>query len=206
VRHVRFTSWLRRLGSQAASSSAPNDVDGAPEAVPLDSPGPAESGAEEGLVEDRRPRRVVPVWVILALAALFGVAAGLGVFTFAYASGPSYLSSNPEACVNCHIMRDQFDAWSRGPHHAVATCSDCHMPHESVVYKYAIKALDGFKHSYAFTTGDFEEPIRITPMDENITRRACLSCHGALTNDINHADTDEPTDCLRCHEGVGHET
>ena len=35
-------------------------------------------------------------------------------------------------------------------------------PHNSIVAKYAVKALNGFRHSYAFTTGNFDEPIRIT--------------------------------------------
>jgi cytochrome c nitrite reductase small subunit len=142
----------------------------------------------------------------VALAALFGGVVGLGGFTVYYASGLSYLSNDPEACANCHVMWEQFDAWNRGSHRVVATCNDCHAPHDSIVSKYATKARNGFKHSYAFTTGDFTEPIRITPRNEEIARAACLYCHGALTNDMNHSNTEEPTDCLQCHSGVGHET
>ncbi|HET9764987.1 MAG TPA: cytochrome c nitrite reductase small subunit, partial [Casimicrobiaceae bacterium] len=39
------------------------------------------------------------------LAVLVGVLAGLGGYTFLYAEGFSYMSSDPRACVNCHIMR-----------------------------------------------------------------------------------------------------
>lgn len=169
-------------------------------------PGSPVSAAPEG---PREPRGVkvlslFPAWIIIAFAGLFGGIVGLGGFTFNYASGLSYLSNDPAACVNCHVMREQWDGWNRGPHHAVATCNDCHTPHDSIVSKYAIKALNGFRHSLAFTTGNFPEPIQITPMDEDIARTACLYCHGALTNDMNHANTAEPTDCLRCHQGVGH--
>ena len=101
-------------------------------------------------------------------------------------------------------MRPQWDGWNNGPHHTVATCNDCHVPHSSIAAKYAVKALNGFRHSYAFTTGNFEEPIRILPMDREITQNACLYCHGALTNDMNHSNTEDPTDCLRCHSDVGH--
>ncbi len=159
---------------------------------------------------EARPSRGVkmlsffPVWIWIALAGLFGGVVGLGGFTCSYASGLSYLSNDPAACVNCHIMREQFDGWNRGPHHAVATCNDCHVPHDSIVTKYAVKALNGFRHSYAFTTGNYPAAIQITPMDADITRTACLACHGKLTNDMNHANTSEPTDCLRCHKGVGH--
>jgi len=39
-----------------------------------------------------------------------GVLAGVGEFTFGYAKGLSYLSADPRACVNCHIMNEQYDA------------------------------------------------------------------------------------------------
>jgi cytochrome c nitrite reductase small subunit len=44
-----------------------------------------------------------------AILGLFGVAFGLGLFTFFYAEGFSYFSNDPAACINCHIMRDQFE-------------------------------------------------------------------------------------------------
>lgn len=145
-----------------------------------------------------------PVWIWIAFAGLFGGIVGLGGFTFSYASGLSYLSNDPAACVNCHIMTGQWDRWNRGSHHAVAACNDCHTPHDSIVTKYAVKALNGFRHSLAFTTGNFPEPIQITALNRDVTQNACLYCHGAFTNDINHANTNDPTDCLRCHAGVGH--
>jgi cytochrome c nitrite reductase small subunit len=47
---------------------------------------------------------------------------GAGGYTFFYARGASYLSSDPRMCVNCHIMRDQFDGWQKASHHAFARC------------------------------------------------------------------------------------
>ena len=58
---------------------------------------------------------------LILLAALVGLLAGVGGFTFLYAEGFSYMSSDPKACVNCHIMQPQFDSWQKGSHHAVAT-------------------------------------------------------------------------------------
>lgn len=147
---------------------------------------------------------VYPFWVWIALAGLFGGVAGLGGFTFTYAQGFSYFSDNPQACLNCHIMREQYDGWSRSSHQAVAVCNDCHAPHDNLIHKYYIKGVNGLRHSYAFTTGDHPEPIRITPLNREVTRHACLYCHGDVTQAINYAHTDDPTDCLRCHAGVGH--
>src|SRR5690348_5208416 len=53
----------------------------------------------------------------LFLSALVGVLLGLGTFTFRAAKGTAYLSNNPTACVNCHIMRDQYDSWQKSSHH-----------------------------------------------------------------------------------------
>ena len=70
----------------------------------------------------------VPRNAIAVAAVAVGVLGGLGLVTFHYAEGTSYLSADPAACVNCHIMRPQYDAWQKASHHAVATCVDCHDP------------------------------------------------------------------------------
>ncbi len=140
-------------------------------------------------------------WIVLF--ALGGGVAGLGGLTFGYASGFSYLSDDPAACANCHVMREVFDGWNHGSHKAVATCNDCHTPHDFVRH-WLIKALDGWKHSSAFTTGNFHEPIRITEFDKGIAYENCLRCHGDMTDVMSHRTTADPTDCLHCHTGVGH--
>ncbi len=146
---------------------------------------------------------VPPFWLFLILTGAAGGLFGFGGFTFTYARGYSYLSDDPAACVNCHVMRDEYDGWSHGSHHAVATCNDCHTPHDLIPH-YAIKVLDGFNHSKAFTTGDFEEPIEINSFDRGIAQQNCLRCHGDLTAMMNHRLMSDPTDCLHCHADVGH--
>src|SRR6186713_2331304 len=95
------------------------------------------------------------------IAAVVGGTAGLGGYTFFYAKGSSYMTNDPAACANCHIMREQFEGWSKGSHKNVAVCNDCHTPH-NLFGKYYTKARNGFWHSYYFTTGNFPEPIQIT--------------------------------------------
>ncbi len=144
-----------------------------------------------------------PVWLIII--GFVGGLFGLGGYTFLHAQGTSYLSDDAQACTNCHIMGDVYKAWSVGGHKTVAACNDCHVPHSSLVEKYAIKAIDGVKHSIAFTTGNFDEPIRISQLSHDVAQENCLYCHGTLTTLINHENSQEPTDCLRCHATVGHE-
>ena len=45
---------------------------------------------------------------LAGIAVTFGVLIGLSAFTFVYAEGFSYFSNDPNACMNCHIMREQF--------------------------------------------------------------------------------------------------
>ncbi len=118
------------------------------------------------------------------LAALaIGAALGLGAYTFVYAKGASYLSTDPAVCANCHIMGEHFTAWQRSSHRAAAGCSDCHMPHD-VVRKYLTKASNGFWHSVAFTSGRFPDPLMIKPHNRAVVERACRHCHGAVTQAI----------------------
>jgi cytochrome c nitrite reductase small subunit len=150
------------------------------------------------------PRRL-PRLLALAAAVLTGVLIGAGVFTFAYAEGLSYMSNDPEACVNCHIMNEQYDGWVKGPHKDAATCNDCHVPHR-LISKYVAKARNGWHHSSAFTLQDFDEPIRIKPGNAVTLEHNCRTCHQELTADISgHYGSDaEGPECLHCHRDVGH--
>lgn len=146
---------------------------------------------------------LLPFWAWAGVSGVVGVVFGLGLFTFVYADGASYMSNNPKTCVNCHVMRDVYEGWNHSSHKSVATCNDCHTPHNFPA-KYVSKALNGWNHSYAFTTGDFDEPIRIKNFNREILQQNCLHCHGELAEPIIHHDTDKPTDCLSCHSRVGH--
>ena len=141
----------------------------------------------------------------LVLAASIGLFAGVGSYTFYYGEGHSYLSNDPAACVNCHIMREQYDGWQHSSHHAVATCNDCHTPH-GLVAKYASKAENGFWHSKGFTLQDFPEPIMIKPRNAAVLQQNCVTCHSQILHEINpHArDRRQMLDCVHCHRDVGH--
>lgn len=141
----------------------------------------------------------------LVLSALLGVLIGAGGYTFQSAQGLSYLSNDPKGCVNCHIMREQFDGWQKASHHAHATCNDCHTPH-NFVGKYYTKAENGFWHSKGFTLQDFHEPIMIRPKNRTVLDNACLHCHEQFVSEVTgHGPAEEHTfDCVRCHSQVGH--
>jgi cytochrome c nitrite reductase small subunit len=156
----------------------------------------------------KRTRRLA-----IAVAAMLGALGGLGFFTFGYGEGHAYLSNDPNACINCHVMQDHFDAWINSSHSHVATCNDCHLSHHPVG-KWVTKADNGFFHSLAFTTGEFHEPIRIKERNARVTQAACLHCHDDVVHGMLPAQT--PTGgardwpgadvqrCTHCHADVGH--
>lgn len=166
----------------------------------------------------------------ITAAVALGFAAGIGVFTFGYAKGASYLTNDPAACANCHIMSEHFAAWQRGSHRT-ATCNDCHTPH-NLIGKYVTKAQNGFWHSFYFTTGRYPDPLRITARNRRVTEDACRYCHQPVVEAIELAvaarQFDGPSSthaamtlltaggrsatghngsrlsCIRCHMYVGH--
>ncbi len=141
----------------------------------------------------------------LVLAVLSGCAVGLGAFTFHYGDGFSYFSTDPRACKNCHIMNEEYASWTKGSHHGLARCVDCHLPHD-LVPKYLAKAENGYHHSKGFTFLDFHEPILIKPGNAAILQESCLSCHGDFVHDILRGSStdEEAVQCVHCHRGVGH--
>ena len=149
------------------------------------------------------PRLAPPPVLALLSAISVGVLAGVGLTTFDYAEGLSYLSTDPAACANCHIMRSEYDSWQKAGHHTAATCVDCHLPAD-FVGKYTAKTVNGWNHSKAFTLQDFHEPIRIGARNAQILHDNCVRCHGDLVHDLTSVWVDDPLSCTHCHAGVGH--
>lgn len=140
--------------------------------------------------------------VIVGVAV--GCVIGLGGYTFLYARGSSYLTDNPAACANCHIMQEQYNGWIKSSHRGAAACNDCHTP-AAFVPKYLTKASNGFWHSFAFTTGYFPEPIRIGARNLAISEGACRTCHRRIVDAIEGPHHGESRlSCIRCHREVGH--
>lgn len=150
----------------------------------------------------QKPARMGVLFLFFSLAA--GTAAGIGAYTFLYAKGYSYLSNDPRACVNCHVMRGEYDGWVKSTHHAAAHCNDCHTP-SHLAGKYMTKAQNGFWHSFYFTTGAYPDNIRIKRRNRGVAEANCRRCHGdvVLAMDGPHGGRDRLS-CVGCHGSVGH--
>ena len=143
-------------------------------------------------------------WPLVAAAAAVGSLAGAGAYTVHTSGATAYLSNDPAACANCHIMRDYYDSWQKASHHPHAVCNDCHTP-RAFIPKYLSKLENGYWHSKGFTLQDFHEPIRIREKNRAVLNDNCRACHKAFVSEILHADGPaDRLDCIRCHTSVGH--
>ena len=142
---------------------------------------------------------------------LMGMLVGLGFFILQISKATSYLSDKPETCVNCHIMAPQYATWNHSSHREVATCNDCHVPHNNVFNKYYFKAMDGLRHATIFTFRKEPQVIHIRQAGIEVVQENCIRCHTREITDykINawnmntvHARKDRL--CWECHREVPH--
>jgi cytochrome c nitrite reductase small subunit len=142
-----------------------------------------------------------PGW-LLPVVLLLGIGAGLLGMTLHVSRATSYLSDNPETCVNCHVMAPQYASWYHSRHRPVATCSDCHVPHDNIVRHYAFKASDGARHAFMFTFRLEPQVIRIHEAGQRVVQENCVRCHGvavhATTLPLARGDHDRDEHVLRC--------
>ncbi len=118
--------------------------------------------------------------VLIAVGTLFG----LGFLTLYVGNATSYLSDDPKACMNCHVMAPQFATWERSSHARVTVCNDCHVPHNNVFSKYLFKAMDGTRHSFMFTFRLEPQVIHIHDAGTAVVQENCIRCHSSLTQNV----------------------
>jgi cytochrome c nitrite reductase small subunit len=154
-----------------------------------------------------KPAPLIRRVLSIVAAALSGAAVGAAIFGIGYSELPSYFGTAPETCANCHVMQATYDSWSNGPHANVATCNDCHLPHDGIIAKYMVKAEDGVLHGYKFTTGTYPENIVIRQSSLDVVNTACVSCHDTMTDQmrISMGATGDSRECSHCHSTIGHD-
>lgn len=148
----------------------------------------------------------------LVVVVLGGVIVGLGFYIVRVANATSYLSDEPETCINCHVMNTQYASWQHSSHRRVANCNDCHVPHNNVFNKYFFKAKDGLRHATIFTLRREPQVIIIKEAGKSAVHDNCIRCHGKLL-EVPHLQAlpasgyyAERTarDCTGCHRLTPH--
>ncbi len=151
-----------------------------------------------------------PEWH-LAVILMLGALAGLSLYAFYSSKAYSYLSDAPETCVNCHIMAPQYATWQHSSHREVASCNDCHVPHDNIFRTYYFKAMDGARHATMFTLRLEPQNIFIKEAGIGVVQENCIRCHSQLITDekllvqteaFHHKFEDRL--CWECHREVPH--
>lgn len=149
---------------------------------------------------------------VIVLSICAGAILGLAGY-IAYASNvTSYLTNDPSACTNCHVMSSYYATWSHSSHATRATCNDCHVPHPSVIAKYYFKAKDGLYHAAVFTAHAEPQVLRPRTASATVIMNNCIRCHTQLNTEfvktgmVSYVDTlnGNGKACWTCHTQVPH--
>lgn len=153
------------------------------------------------------------VLVVCSLVT-FVIALGFFIYMLNISKAFSYLSSDPKACINCHVMNTQYATWQHSSHATATGCIDCHLPTDGVVGKYIAKARDGWNHAVAFTLNTYDNAIVISENGAQRVQDNCISCHSNIAStlisnsDMYHKFDDESVKtgrkCWECHKEVPH--
>ncbi len=141
-----------------------------------------------------------------------GAFVGLFIYAFFASRAYSYLSDDPSACVNCHIMSPYYATWSHSSHGRNTTCNDCHVPHNNVLNKYYFKAKDGLRHAAVFTMSGEDQALIAIEASSRVIMDNCIRCHQQLntefvkTGRMGFKDIKEMNGnaCWDCHREVPH--
>ncbi len=147
----------------------------------------------------------MPSHLRLLTFSLGGILLGLTALTIHLSRAPSYLTDEPEACVNCHVMRSAYVTWRHSSHAEVAHCNDCHVPHDSFWKHWAFKAQDGLRHAAIFTLRWEPQVIRLSRGAQPVVEENCRRCHGPLIHASSLANSGlDQLRCWDCHREVPH--
>lgn len=117
-----------------------------------------------------------PKWQ-LPVILLTGTIIGLGISLFQISRASSYLSDDPKACINCHIMTPEYTTWQHSSHKSVTVCNDCHVPQDNYFRKMYFKAADGMRHATIFTLRAEPQVIKIGEPGKAVVQENCIRCH-----------------------------
>lgn len=139
------------------------------------------------------------------------VVIGMGLFMAKESRITSYLSDDPQACVNCHVMTSVYNSWMHSSHREWANCNDCHVPHDNVFNKYYFKAKDGLYHASVFTARAEPDVIEMKEASQEVVQNNCIRCHVQQVTQAKydgwlegHNENRTGRQCWSCHKMIPH--
>lgn len=160
------------------------------------------SGRVQLLLESRETDRASDSrrWVRRGIYAAVAAAVVLAV---------SFYAEMPQTCGVCHSTADYAEPLSESVH-AAAGCADCHRSVGATA-----RARDSLRYVGWVWTQYMTQQTSSAVADPSVESGRCLSCHGAVRDDIvvaagirvRHEDfLNRGDDCILCHGGLGHAT
>ncbi len=147
----------------------------------------------------------------LTVIVLAGIFFGILLLVVYISNATSYISDEPETCINCHVMYPYYASWDKGSHGRDATCVDCHVPQDSFFRKYYVKGTDGLAHSTYFTFRWEPQVIQIKQRGINVVQENCIRCHLDLVDMVQLvevtgivAEQGDGKLCWDCHRETPH--
>lgn len=153
-----------------------------------------------------------PKQLVVPTIILLGATIGSLAYLIYISRMTSYLSDDPSACVNCHIMAPYFQSWQKSSHQPWTNCNECHVPHNNAANKYLFKAKDGLFHASVFTLRMEPQVLRPRDASYEVIMDNCIRCHTQLNTEfvktgmIGYAQTKDGGGkaCWDCHREVPH--
>lgn len=147
----------------------------------------------------------------VTILVLVGILLGLGLMIFRLSNAVAYMSDDPEACINCHVMTPQYATWIHSSHRDRANCNDCHVPHDNIVRKLWFKANDGMRHAYMFTFRLEPQVIKVKDAGKTVLQENCIRCHlnqlgssSIASITLKDSESGKGHLCWDCHREVPH--
>lgn len=105
-------------------------------------------------------------------------------------------------------MAPQFATWNHSSHREVATCNDCHVPHNNIFNHYFFKGKDGLRHATIFTLRKEPQVIFIKEAGIEVVQKNCIRCHTHLFDTkevaVNQKVHQAERLCWECHRETPH--
>ncbi|UXX78321.1 cytochrome c nitrite reductase small subunit [Reichenbachiella carrageenanivorans] len=157
-------------------------------------------------------KKIIPPdeWLV-PVTVLVGLIVGMGFYVIHLSKAEAYLSDDPVACINCHVMTTEYVTWNHSAHRNVATCNDCHVPHDNVFNKYYFKAKDGLYHASVYTLRIEPQAITMRQPSKEVVQNNCVRCHMGQVTDVkmtawveSHQESRTSRLCWECHRDTPH--
>jgi cytochrome c nitrite reductase small subunit len=108
-------------------------------------------------------------------------------------------------------MTSEYNSWMHSSHREVASCNDCHVPHNNFVNKYYFKAKDGMYHASVFTLRKEPQVITMKEESQEVVQNNCVRCHKQQVTDVKltswidkHEANRTDRKCWDCHRELPH--